>query len=242
MDDFRNSQIMNGDVVIKTTGGVVNVTITGEAGVTAITKQDTMIPVDKNVTDFLSDDAYTFTISNEGNVSATITDFQISTAFTNDTVSIDVFGNMNEFGTLTANKLYSGDLVLEPGATAEVFDVWVSGDVGDDITITPVFDTGKDSNLNHTSNISLGTVIGSISQLNDELLQIVDAGNGMFDLSFVKNPSRLEVYDLNGRMIYSLNEPGSKHLLDLSAKSNGVYILNVITESGTATAKVSVNN
>lgn len=135
------------------------------------------------------------------------------TAAGNGSINLTVFGGTGPF-----TYAWSGP----NGFTASTEDI--SGLVGGVYTVTVTDANGCTSSNNYTVNSLIG-----LNELNEIPFNLYpNPSTGKFNLMFANNEQivyRLEILDLDGRVIYEGTIAGNSEVIDLSDKSNGSYIL-----------------
>ncbi|MDY0216718.1 MAG: T9SS type A sorting domain-containing protein [Bacteroidales bacterium] len=76
-----------------------------------------------------------------------------------------------------------------------------------------------------------------IAEFNVNVSVVPNPSNGIFTVSADQN-YLVDVLDLTGRVVESLNMSANKVSIDLSSKKNGMYIVRLTNENGTKTVKV----
>lgn len=88
--------------------------------------------------------------------------------------------------------------------------------------------------IDTNSNISV-----SENDLNNSVLVFPNPSIGKFQVSSLKSQVlSLEIYNVMGESIYSLNRLFTSSLIDLSAQPNGIYFLKIKTEQGIISKKI----
>ena len=102
--------------------------------------------------------------------------------------------------------------------------------------------SGSFSIDNVTFNGSVSGVATGIKSLNSESFSIYPNPNdGYFTIKSPVFPAKVNVFDINGKLVISQNISSMETMIDLSKVVNGVYQLNIITEEKSFNTKIMIN-
>ena len=183
---------------------------------------------------------YTLTVANSCGTATSVVTTTVNTlpVVTLSTASINLqcvtINSVTLDGGSPLNGIYSGN-----GVTAGVFSPATVG-VGT-YTITYTFTDANNCSNSASDNITVDACTG-IQVLKTESFTIYpNPSNGVVVINAPIFPAKVNVFDVNGKLVISQNITAMESLLDLSKVVNGIYQLTITTEQKSFNYKIMIN-
>jgi hypothetical protein len=183
---------------------------------------------------------YTLTVANSCGTATSVVTTTVNTlpVVTLSTASINLqcvtINSVTLDGGSPLNGIYSGN-----GVTAGVFSPATVG-VGT-YTITYTFTDANNCSNSASDNITVDACTG-IQVLKTESFTIYpNPSNGVVVINAPIFPAKVNLFDVNGKLVISQNITAMESLLDLSKVVNGIYQLTITTEQKSFNYKIMIN-